>query len=355
MPEIENLSKQLGESLHKRREHYQAELARQHANEEIRKRFADKANGYIDWIEQQRVLLEKLQGEPESRIGEVERIYQGGVPSNTRVEELKAIDADMKAQNIFDNHYTSFSLPIIVTRQNQFETSIKNFIQDLTEEKAFNERSASLRAEYERKLKLENMRIGYSKDADALHFWLNNSSVSLTDPIKCETVADVDLLQKVFESVRNEKAGQAAKYESLVQIAAELQSVGITDFGKFPIDVITNSWQSFLHELDARHAALVQERHAQEQHEHTRIEFANAAKSLKAFITENFNFINHLPGNLEEQFAALQSRRSEILASSHKVDLVADLAKKTGRVRSHRESSHRTFPSHPSSRSRTTR
>jgi len=59
-----------------------------------------------------------------------------------------------------------------------------------------------------------------------------------------------------------------------------------------------------------------------------RIEFANAAKSLKAFITEHFSFVNNLPGgDLEQQLAALQSRRQTIHSGQDQVDHVEHLAK----------------------------
>jgi len=98
--------------------------------------------------------------------------------------------------------------------------------------------------------------------------------------------------------------------------------------GHHPIQSINESWQTFLKELDSRDAALGQERIRQEQNEQLRIEFANAAKSLKSFITENFSYVNNLPGDLETQLAALQSRRPTIISGADQVSHVEDLSKK---------------------------
>jgi actinin alpha len=319
----------LDQAIQKRRSNYQTELARQTQNEDIRKRFAEKANGYISYVENQKSSLEKLSGTPEDRIGATQNIYQDGAPSNTSVTEIKSIADEMRSANIYDNKYTPYSLPIIETRKNQWDTSVKNFLQGLNEEKEFNERARQLQAEYEHKLKLENLRIGYAKDAESLHLWLENANEILTDPIRCDSVAEVDALQKALDQILSEKEHSTSSHNRLVDLAAEMRSEGISDFGKFPIEEVNNEWQRFQSDVENRQHALSQERSRQEVNEGNRVAYANQAKALQQFIQQNFAFVNNLPGgSLEAQLAALQDKKSSINSAGDQIGNIEDLSRK---------------------------
>jgi len=158
--------------------------------------------------------------------------------------------------------------------------------------------------------------------------WLSNANEVLTDPIRCESVHDVEQLQKAYEHVVSEKSNQTSKYEALVSLASEAASHGISDFGHHPIDSINKSWQQFQNDLETRAAALSNERSKQEQNETFRIEYANKAKNLKQFISTKFGNVNNLPGDLEQQLKELQAIRPSITEASSDLSAVEDLNRK---------------------------
>eukprot|EP01103_Thecamoeba_quadrilineata_P002430 TRINITY_DN12390_c0_g1_i1.p1 TRINITY_DN12390_c0_g1~~TRINITY_DN12390_c0_g1_i1.p1 ORF type:complete len:1553 (+),score=563.11 TRINITY_DN12390_c0_g1_i1:26-4660(+) len=316
---------QLTEGLSKRRQAYADELARQTTNDEGRKLYAQKANGFIEWVQSQKSALDSFQGTPEERINQTNDLYNGGTTANSLVEEIAQLDADNKSKGIFDNKYTPYPLPVIKTRKVQFDTSVNNFVSGLKEEKELAERSAAQQAEYEHKQKLENLRVNYTKDASDLYLWLESATETLTDPIKAESNEDAAKYKQVFNEIAGEKDAQSDRYGKLVDLHTEATTAGITDFGALSIDNLTKKWNDFLADYDTRSTNVDAEIARQEHNENLRVQFADAAKSLRQFITDNHSHLNAAgSGDLEADLADLQARRPSILGASELLAKVED-------------------------------
>jgi len=314
--DVSSLRSQLDEALHKRRSAYDAELHRQTVNEDKRKAYAEKANGFISFVDSQKNSLQALSGEPEERISSTEQLYQGGVPANNQVEELTHLDKELKQLGVFDNRHTPYSLPVVETRKQQYDTSIHNFISGLNEEKALNERAAALQAEYETALRKENLRIRYATEANALHLWLETTNETLSDPIACDSVSDAQNLQHALEAIRSEQPAYQGRYDSLVGLSQEVSDEGI-DTGKVPtISDLTQKWNQFQTDLESRNQAIHAELERQNSNESLRVKFADSAKQLNSLIQEKFAALNqHVAGELEDQLSHVQALRPQIIGA----------------------------------------
>jgi len=105
-----------------------------------------------------------------------------------------------------------------------------------------------------------------------------------------------------------------------------MKSEGISDFGNHPIETVSNDWQRFLTDADNRKAALASELSRQQHNESLRVNFAQKASALKTFIQDSFQFVNNLPGSLEEQLENLNKRKPSIVGAVDKLNEAGDLS-----------------------------
>lgn len=323
--DIDSLRSQLNDAHAKRRAAYEQELERQQNNDDQRKAFAEKTNAFVAYVDQQKEALTALSGEPEERIQGVNSIYQDGAPTNSKVEEIVEADNRLKELGVFDNKYTPYSLPLIQTRKNQFDTSVQNFLQGLKEEQELNAKTAALQAEYERALKLENLRINYSTEAGRLLHYIDSNTEVLTDPIKTDSVADVEELQRAYDSVVAEQEPQQQRHDQVVALATEVTSNGATP--QPSVDEVSQRWSSFLSDSQARKDALAKELSRQQANESLRVTFAEQAKAFQAFVQEQSAAVNSPgTGSLQDQLAEVQARRPTIAAAESQLRQLEDLS-----------------------------
>jgi len=256
-----------------------------------------------------------------------ESLYQGGAATKAQVDELTSIDSDMKSLGIYDNKHTPYSLPVVQTRKNQYDNSVNNFLTGLKEEKELNDRAAQLQAEYERTLKLENLKIEYGQAAGQLHLWLENANETVKDPISCATVPDAQDLIHTFEQLVAEKPSQESKLGQLNSLASELtSSFGVNSFQPHSPSDIQGRWNAFLSDVDARKQALDAELAKQQHNENLRVQFAEKAKALQSFIQEQSAFVNsNSTAELEDQLKEIQNRKPTIFGGSDQLSAVEAL------------------------------
>lgn len=308
--DVDNLRASLADAVNKRRAAYNDELHRQQVNEAKRKEFAEKASSFVSWVDSQKNTLSSLQGTPEERIAATQSLHQGGAPGSSKIQELGASDNELKSLGVYDNKHTPYSFAVLKFRNAQFDNSVSNFISDLNEEKELNARAAAQQAEYEHKLKLENLRIELSKNVQELNAFLDGANEILTDPIRVDSVEGINSLQQNFDGVQAQVPTQTAKFNSLGGLSSSLSAEGVAA----PIDEITSKWNSFLAESEARKTALAEESARQHTNEANRVDFANQANAFNNFVQEKTNAINNLSGELEDQLKTIQTHKPAIAA-----------------------------------------
>lgn len=319
--DVANQRGQLDSALAKRREAYNAELQRQQDNEAKRKEFAEKAQSFVSWVDQQKDTLKGLQGAPEERIAATENVYQGGSPVAAHISGLAAANGELQTRGVYDNRHTPYSFAVLKFRGSQFENSVTNFIADLNEEKEFNARAAAQQAEYENKLRLEKLRIQVSRDSQEVSAFLDGANEILTDPIRVDSVEEVSALQSAFDSLLQQVPAQTAKFDAINQLAGQLAAEGVS----VSTDEIAAKWAAFQSESEARKASLAAEASRQEANHGLRSSFAAKASAFSGFVQEQTAAVNSSSGELEDQLRELQGRKPAIAAGRAQLDELSAL------------------------------
>jgi actinin alpha len=233
------------------------------------------------------------------------------------------LDSELKSLGVYDNKHTPHSLTVLQTRNNQFDTSIKNFLGDLNEEKDLNARAAAQQAEHEARLALENLNIRFSKAVQDLNAFLDNANETLSDPIKADSIADVAELQKQFDAVAAQVSAQTENFNSLNTLAGELEAKGVNPAG---LADVTSKWSAFQGDFETRKSALAAEHSRQESNEALRVEFANSAKEFQAYIDSSSSAVNTTgSGELEDQLRDLTARKVDIAGASAKLSALGEV------------------------------
>jgi len=304
---VKELDAQLHSALEKRNQAYEQELSRQVHNDNKRREFAEKAAKFVNWVEEKKKELLALEGSPDERIAGVLAIHGEGAPGQAHIDDLKASDEELKSLGVFDNKHTPHTLPILSTRNNQFDTSVKNFLSDLNDEKELNSRAAAQQAEYEYRLKIENLRLEFGKHAHSVNFFLETASETFTDPIISESVEHAHSLRQNIQNLQKQQCD--ADIKELNSLSAALSAEGVD----VPVVDFNARWDNYLKEAEDRIAALDKEVARQEANEALRKSFADKANSFHSWLEKQTAIVNAPgEGELEAQVAALQAHRPEI-------------------------------------------
>jgi len=94
-----------------------------------------------------------------------------------------------------------------------------------------------------------------------------------------------------------------------------------------PIGVLTEKWNQFLVDVQARGQALHEELNRQQANEALRVEFADKAKNFNSLLFEEKSAINaQVAGELEEQLANVQKHKPIIVAGQAQLNELENLA-----------------------------
>eukprot|EP01100_Stratorugosa_tubuloviscum_P003200 TRINITY_DN1760_c0_g1_i1.p1 TRINITY_DN1760_c0_g1~~TRINITY_DN1760_c0_g1_i1.p1 ORF type:complete len:1545 (+),score=896.95 TRINITY_DN1760_c0_g1_i1:60-4637(+) len=317
--DISNLESQLNENINKRHVAYEAELKRQTENDAKRQNYAAKAQEFVDWIESQKESLGTLEGTPDERIHSTNNIHNNGENGKNKLAEISVIDHEMKAAGIFDNRYTPYTLPVLQTRNTQFDTSVRNFVSDLNEEKELNDREAAQQAEFAQKLAIQNKRVALSLAIQEISVFVENCYEVLTDSIECDSVEAVTALFKALEDVVHSVESQKDKYNSALSTAAELNESS---------EQITIRWNKLHQDIDTRRESLNKEHEKQQNNEKLRVEFAQSANEFNNYVNSTTAKINGLQGDLEAQLNELVHIKQEIVGGAAKLGEIDTLTQR---------------------------
>jgi len=145
------------------------------------------------------------------------------------------------------------------------------------------------------------------------------------DPISCQTVPDAQDLQHTFQQLISEKSAEEASLGKLQTLSSELSSLGVSNLSPSTSDIQAR-WSGFLSDADARKQALDGELAKQQHNESLRVQFADKAKALHAFIIEHSAFVNkNSNAELEDQLKEVQNRKPTIFSGSDQLSAVESL------------------------------
>ena len=295
---------QLHDALAKRRAAYEAELARQQQNDALRREFADKAQAFVDWLNEQRQAINAVEGEPTARADAVRALHQDGKPGRERLDAIVAFNHDMQQRGIFSNEYTGHTTQGLETANRLFNEAVANLLNSIGEEKEMNERGEAQANEWKRKEELQEKRIGFLNRCKELDGWLDHALEVLTDPINVDSIEGVHELQAAASKTEAERAQREPSYHELEALEADLKAAG-ADVSLAPT---TEKWNEVSAAVATRKDALAAELEKQVHQDALCKDFANKADGLAKWLRDESKALAEAAhGELEAQLPRVQA------------------------------------------------
>jgi len=135
--DIEKRHAAVEESIKKRQEAYEVEVARQVEMENLRKEFAKLAQEFVEHLESRKTQIKSLlnAGEPQDLIGEINAAYDNGNAEKEKFEKISAVNAQMSELGINTNKHTEYNVSMLNKKNEQFANSVAQEVALLIEEK----------------------------------------------------------------------------------------------------------------------------------------------------------------------------------------------------------------------------
>eukprot|EP01116_Phalansterium_solitarium_P010861 TRINITY_DN2629_c0_g1_i2.p1 TRINITY_DN2629_c0_g1~~TRINITY_DN2629_c0_g1_i2.p1 ORF type:complete len:1163 (+),score=512.14 TRINITY_DN2629_c0_g1_i2:1346-4834(+) len=301
----------LVEELAARQQRYAEELQRQIHSEDLRLAFAAKAKEFIDFLAEQRVKLEAVEGTVDERIASIRQIHSAGASTgNAHIAQLTELSNELKSNGIYSNSHTAFTLPSLKSKDHQYNLYVESLITALKEEIELEERiktQEALNAEIEKR---EELVLEFSKRARELNNWMETSDDLLSEPINADSVDEVDVLLAAFSRYEAEQTTKTAEYEALLAHADKMKEAGVTDFSGTTVEAVTEKFQATLASAAQRKDDLAKELEQQKRNDELRVAFADKAGQLQSWISDKRSALGSLQGALEAQSEAIRALQS---------------------------------------------
>lgn len=123
-------------SIDSRRQAYEAELARQRAMEEARKKFAAAAADFVAHLQKRREAIAAHNSEPDpvTAVAAVKATFADSAPESAALQGVVALDNDLGKLGVKENRHTSLTVPQLQQQSDKFGNFVRNVIAALQDE-----------------------------------------------------------------------------------------------------------------------------------------------------------------------------------------------------------------------------
>lgn len=303
----------LEDAIAKREAAYNEELKRQEEMEAKRVAFAEKANAFLELVQQNRAALEGVQHEdPVAAIEEVQKIYDEKKPLDAALAECAAIDTELRSMKVTDNKHTPHTMGSLNRKLVAHQKFYENLLGALQEEKMMLDRKGEREAEWAKKEKTQALRSEYAENQAKLSSWTDAVNEAIEGVPEAHSVEDVDELRADFDSVAAEPvhAESKATFEKLCELQKALEEDGVPA-SEVSHDENVQAWEHANQLIDERRKWLDDEHARQEKIAAMCKDFAEQAEAFHNWIEECKNADN-AEGSLEEQLEAVKKLRETV-------------------------------------------
>eukprot|EP01095_Lingulamoeba_sp_RSL-Kostka_P016996 TRINITY_DN85_c0_g1_i2.p1 TRINITY_DN85_c0_g1~~TRINITY_DN85_c0_g1_i2.p1 ORF type:complete len:1520 (-),score=772.40 TRINITY_DN85_c0_g1_i2:137-4696(-) len=289
---------------------YDTELQTQTENDAQRKAFAELADEFVNFLNDQFSQAEASEGSTDERTEAVKAIYADGAPSQEKYDNIVKFNDENRQRGIFTNEYTDHSTISLNKRLTQYNEKISNLLSAISEEAEMNERRAQKEAEWQQKAALQQQRIEWNDKVSQLDQALDNIHEECNEPISVSNIEQAQSLVDEANSLNEQYSGQSENFNSIVSEAGNLKEAG-EDVSEEESS-ISDKFNSTKDTVSTRQEQVNQELETQTANDALCKNFADNANTLQEFINTTNASINNVDGELEDQIAQLQTINSEI-------------------------------------------
>jgi actinin alpha len=317
--DVDSLGNSLTDALAQRRAAYDAELAKQQANDAKAKEYADKANAFDAFLAGEKEQIVKVSGAPEAKIAAINDIHKDGAEANEQLAALGTASAELESLGVYSNPHTTLSLATLAGKNAQQEAFIKNTISALSEEQSRNDRAAAQKAELEAREKVESLQIDFNLKNQTLSAFINDADDIHADPTKTKSIAEVEELQASYNKFAEQIPEQQKAHDELVTLAATLKEQGVDT----TIDDVTTRWNATVQASESRKSDLAAEHDRQQANDALAKEYADEANAFKTWLDSENQSVANLAGELEEQITKLSGVLAGLEAGNAKLEALS--------------------------------
>lgn len=211
--------------------------------------------------------------------------------------------------------------PAIIKRHDDL---IRRWEQLLEDSKTRKERLQHAQDQYK---KVEDLFLLFAKKASAFNSWFENAEEDLTDPVRCNSVEEIRALQDGHTQFRASLDQAEDDIMMLRKLDRQIKSynVSINPYTWFTMEALEDTWENLQKIIEEREDDLRKEAQRQEYNDNLRQEFAQAANSFHAWLSDTRVAMVDGQGDLEDQLAEVKKKSAEIADRKEDLRILEDL------------------------------
>ncbi|XP_071500194.1 spectrin alpha chain, non-erythrocytic 1-like [Diadema antillarum] len=199
-----------------------------------------------------------------------------------------------------------------------------------------NRRQRLLRAQ-EQYREVEDLFLLFAKKASAFNSWFENAEEDLTDPVRCNSVEEIQALKEAHDAFTASLSSAQNDLKQLAALDKQIKSYNVTSnpYTWFTMEALEETWRNLQKIIKEREVELNREMERQEENDKLRKRFAQQANAFHQWITETSKEIIfgrvamvEESGNLESQLEALKAKINEVRAQKSTLKKIEDLGAK---------------------------
>lgn len=154
---------------------------------------------------------------------------------------------------------------------------------------------------------IEELYLQFAKRASAFNSWFENAEEDLTDPVRCNSVEEINALREAHAQFRASLVSAQADFEQLKALDKQIKSfnVAANPYTWFTMEALDDTWQNLQRIIGERDRELEKEARRQDHNDRLRQEFARHGNGLYAWLTDTHHSMMEVSGPLDQQHRIL--------------------------------------------------
>jgi len=175
--------------------------------------------------------------------------------------------------------------------------------------------------------KIEELFLLFAKKASAFNSWFENAEEDMTDPVRCNSVEEINSLRIAHNQFQESLSSASADFEALSSLDKQIKNfkVGPNPYTWFTMEALEETWKNLQKIIRERDTELAKEATRQEANDKLRKEFAMHANDFHSWLTEARSSMMDGSGSLEEQLAAVGLKAHEVASKSSTLKQIEEL------------------------------
>merc|ERR1712117_788785 len=175
--------------------------------------------------------------------------------------------------------------------------------------------------------KIEELFLTFAKKASAFNSWFENAEEDMTDPVRCNSVEEINSLRISHNQFQESLSSASADFEALSSLDKQIKNfkVGPNPYTWFTMEALEETWRNLQKIIRERDTELAKEATRQEENDKLRKEFTKHANNFHSWLTETRSSMMEGSGSLEEQLAAVGLKAHEVANYSAALKKIEEL------------------------------